>query len=124
MKMIGYVTGATGCIGRNLVNELVRDGWDVVVLHRQSSDLSRLEGCPVRFQEVDLYDPARTREGLQRGADAVFHVAGNTSHWAREAGRQWRDNVLATRNLVDAAVARRVKKFVFTSTGATLAYQG
>ena len=121
---LGYVTGATGCIGRNLVDELVRAGWDVVVLHRKSSDLSRLKGCPVRFQEVDLYDPASTRDGLQPNADAIFHVAGNTSHWAREAEQQWKDNVLTTRNLVEAALARRVKKLVFTSTGATLGAQG
>jgi nucleoside-diphosphate-sugar epimerase len=47
-----------------------------------------------------------------------------TSHWAREAQQQWKDNVLATRNLVEAALARRIKRFIFTSTGATLGCQG
>jgi nucleoside-diphosphate-sugar epimerase len=121
---VGCVTGATGCIGRILVDQLVFDGWDVVVLHRKSSDLSRLKGCRVRFREVDLYDPVSAREGIPRGADAIFHAAANTSHWARDAAVQWKDNVLATRNLVDATVARGVKRFVFTSTGATLGHQG
>src|SRR5258708_20085389 len=122
---LGYVTGATGCVGRNLVDELLQSGgWDVVVLHRKSSDLSRLKGCDVRFQEVDLYDAAATGASIQPDVDAIFHVAGNTSHWAREADQQWKDNVLVTRNLVEAALASRVKKFIFTSTGATLPYQG
>src|SRR5258708_26423446 len=122
---LGYVTGATGCVGRNLVDELLQSGgWDVVVLHRKSSDLSRLKGCDVRFREVDLYDAASTRASIQPDVDAIFHVAGNTSHWAREADQQWKDNVLVTRNLVEAALASRVQKFIFTSTGATLPYQG
>jgi nucleoside-diphosphate-sugar epimerase len=121
---VGCVPGATGCIGRNLVDQLVVDGWDVVVLHRRSSDLSRLKGCRVRFREVDLYDPVSAREGIPRGADALFHAATDTSHRARDAAVQWKDNVLATRNLVDAAVARGVKRFVLTSTGATLGCQG
>jgi nucleoside-diphosphate-sugar epimerase len=122
---LGYVTGATGCVGRNLVDELLQSGgWDVVVLHRKSSDLSRLKGCRVRFQEMDLYDAVSTRASVQPEADAIFHVAGNTSHLAREADQQWKDNVLVTRNLVEAALASRVKKFIFTSTGATLPYQG
>jgi nucleoside-diphosphate-sugar epimerase len=123
-RKVGYLTGATGCVGRNLVEELLRADWDVIVLHRKFSDLSRLQGCRVRFQEVDLHDPESTLNSLWSEADALFHVAGNTSHWAREARQQWKDNVLATRNLVEAALARRIKRFVLTSTGATLPYQG
>ena len=121
---VGYVTGATGCVGRNLVDELLRDGWDLVVLHRKSSDLARLEGCGVRYQPVDLHDPHSTMDGIGENVDAIFHVAGNTSHWSAEREEQWKDNVLATRNLVQAALEKRVKKFIFTSTGATLSYQG
>jgi nucleoside-diphosphate-sugar epimerase len=117
------VTGATGCVGRNLVDELLKDSWDVTVLHRASSDLSRLAGCAVRFREVDLYDPESTKRAIPPGTDCVFHVAGNTSHWSAEAERQWKDNVLATRNLVAAALEKKAGRLIFTSTGATLGYQ-
>jgi nucleoside-diphosphate-sugar epimerase len=60
------------------------------------------------------------RQALCRDIDAIFHVAGNTSHWAAEAEIQWKDNVLATRNLVQVALEKKVKRFIFTSTGATL----
>lgn len=121
--MLALVTGATGCIGRNLVDELVKDRWDVIVLHRKSSDLSRLQGCPVRFQEVDLYDLESVRSAIPQSADCIFHVAGNTSHWRFEADQQWKDNVLSTRNLLQGARDKNVKRFVFTSTGATTDYQ-
>jgi len=116
---VGYITGATGCVGRNLVDELLCAGWNVVVLHRRTSDLSRLKGCKVRFQEVDLHDPVSTLNSLKANTDAVFHVAANTSHWPAEREQQYKDNVIATRNLVQASLAKKVKKFIFTSTGAT-----
>lgn len=120
---IGYVTGATGCVGRNLVNELIKENWNIVILHRKSSDISRLKGLNVRFQEVDLYDLFSVRKSIPTNVDAIFHVAGNTSHWSKEAPQQWKDNVLATRNLVQVALENKVKRFIFTSTGATFPYQ-
>lgn len=120
----GYVTGATGCVGRNLVEELIKENWDVVILHRRSSDISRLKGLKVRFQEVDLYDLQSVGKSIPSNINAIFHVAGNTSHWSAEAPQQWKDNVLATRNLVQVALEKKVNRFIFTSTGATLSYQG
>jgi dihydroflavonol-4-reductase len=120
---LGYVTGATGCVGRNLVNELLKQNWDVVVLHRKSSDISRLRGCQVRFQEVNLHDLESVRSSIPENVDAIFHVAANISHWAAEADEQWKDNVLATRNLVQVALEKKVKRFIFTSTGATRFFQ-
>lgn len=74
-------------------------------------------------QEVDLYDAEAVLNSIPLDVDVLFHVAGNTTHWAREAEIQWRDNVLVTRNLVRAALAKKTKRFIFTSTGATNSYQ-
>lgn len=121
---LAYVTGATGCLGRNLVDELLRENWKIVVLHRKTSDLSRLKNCQVDLQEADLNNLNSLRKCLPENIDCIFHVAGNTSHWSKEAQQQWRDNVLVTRNLVQVALVKKCKKFVFTSTGATTPYQG
>lgn len=116
---IAVVTGATGCIGRNLVNELLDDEWRVIVLHRASSKVSRLDGKNVELRCCDLYSPKSVWDAMPSRADCVFHVAANLSHWRGDADRQWKDNVLATRNLVAAARGKKAKRFVFTSTGAT-----
>src|SRR6185369_6655066 len=117
------VTGATGCVGRNLVEELKENNWDIIVLHRKSSDLTRLSGCKVRIREVDLHDLSSVRAAVPTSIDAMFHVAANTSHWAAEKDEQWKDNVLATRNLVRVAIEKRIGRFIFTSTGATRFFQ-
>ncbi len=116
------ITGATGCVGRNIIENLDPSEWDIVIFHRRSSDLSRLKDCRVRFQEVDLYDINSVRHAMPGDADVIFHVAGNTSHWPSEAAQQWKDNVLVTRNLVQVAVEKKVTRFIFTSTGATRKY--
>ena len=118
-----YITGATGCVGRNIIENLNPEKWDIVVLHRKSSDLSRLQGAQVRFQEVDLYDLESVKLSIAEDTEVIFHVAGNTSHWPAEADQQWKDNVLSTRNLVEVAIEKKVNRFIFTSTGATRPYQ-
>ncbi len=119
-----YVTGGTGCVGRNIVNELLLEDWEVVVLYRTSSDISRLAGLRVKFQEVNLHDLESVRKSISGSVDAIFHAAGNTSHWSAEIEQQWKDNVLATRNLVKIALEKNVKRFIFTSTNATQDFQG
>lgn len=111
-----FVTGATGFVGLNLVEQLVAAGWDVTALHRPSSDLTRLRRFPVRLVEGDLGDPDALERAVPPEVGAVFHVAGNTSMWRRAAARQTRDNVTGTANMVAAALAARARRFVFTSS--------
>jgi nucleoside-diphosphate-sugar epimerase len=118
-----YVTGGTGCVGRNVINELLREGWNVIAAHRQSSQVSRLAGIDVELGEVDLHDLDSVRQSVPEGIDAIFHVAANTSHWPLEEEAQWKDNVLATRHLVEVALEKRVGRFIFTSTGATFPFR-
>lgn len=119
-----YITGATGCVGHNLVEELLKDCWDIIALHRKSSDLSKLKDLKIRFQEVDLLDIDSVRMAIQPNADAIFHVAANTSHWVKDEPQQYKDNVIATRNLAIVALEKKAKRFLFTSTGATNHFQG
>lgn len=117
------VTGATGCVGRNIVDELLKENWEVIVAHRKTSDISRLKGLKVAFCEIDFYSLESVRKSIPESLDAIFHAAGNTSHWSKEIQEQWKDNVLVTRNLVQAALEKQVKRFIFTSTGATQNYR-
>lgn len=66
--------------------------------------------------EGDLGDAAALRHALPPDVDVVFHVAGNTSMWHRQAEQQMRDNVIGTANMVAAALAARARRFVFTSS--------
>lgn len=118
-----YVTGGTGCVGRNIINELLNKSWRVIVAHRKSSKISRLSGLNVEFKEVDLWDYQSVFDSLPEDINAIFHAAANTSHWPLEEHEQWKDNVLATRNLALAAIEKNIGRFILTSTGATYPYR-
>ena len=80
---LAFVTGATGFVGLNLIEALGRDGWDVVALHRSSSDVSELLHRGVERREGDITDLDAVRSAMPEHADVVFHVAGDTSLWRR-----------------------------------------
>lgn len=120
--MRALVTGVTGCVGRNIVEELLKNNWDVIVVYRKTSNINRLKGLKIELREADLHDLNSVLGVVPENLNAIFHAAGNVSHWHLEAEEQWKDNVLATRNLIQAAKIRNVKRFIFTSTGATFKY--
>ncbi len=51
-----FVTGATGFLGLNLVEQLSERGWIVVAYHRPTSDTARVTRFPVRLTEGDIAD--------------------------------------------------------------------
>lgn len=120
--MRAFLTGATGCLGHCLLVELINQGWEVIVAHRPTSDLSRLSHLNGKFQTFELKKEIK----LPLGIDAVFHVAGNTSHYnpnKKALDIQYADNVLLTEKLAQAALENNVKRFIHISTGATRFYR-
>ncbi|MEM6274587.1 MAG: NAD-dependent epimerase/dehydratase family protein [Myxococcota bacterium] len=114
-----FVTGGTGFLGSNLIEQLVERDWHVTALHRASSDVSRLRGFGISLVEGDLFRPDNLAELIPEDVDAVFHVAGNTSIWRKRADEQTRDNVEGTRSILQASTQRGARRFVYTSTWAT-----
>ncbi len=115
-KRTAFVTGATGFLGLNLVRELVEQGWQVTALHRASSNTRYLQGLDITLAEGDILDPESLETAMPDGLDAVFHVAGDTSLWSGHDAKQTRINVEGTRNVVDAALAHKARRFIHTST--------
>lgn len=116
MARTAFVTGGTGFVGLNLVQRLMAEGWDVTALHRPSSDLTYLNRFGPRLAQGAITDPASLLATIPQGADTLFHVAGDTNMWRRRNAEQTRNNVEGTRNVVEAAIARGVRRLVVTSS--------
>lgn len=111
-----FVTGGTGFLGLNLIEELCSAGYDVTAFHRPTSDLRFLERLGARREVGSITDKGTLESAMEEGVDAVFHVAANTNVWARNNVAQTRDNVDGTRNMIDVALAKQAKRFVYTSS--------
>src|SRR5258708_6255847 len=111
-----FVTGATGFVGLNMVKELMIRGWDVTALHRPSSDLKLLKRFRPKVAVGTLGDAHSLIAAIPPDTDTIFHVAGNTNMWRGGNAEQTRDNVDGTRHVVEAALAKRVRRLVVTSS--------
>ncbi len=111
-----FVTGGSGFVGANLVRELAAQKWDVTVFHRPGSDLWRLKGLPLKLKQGSFEDPASVEAAMPKGVDAVFHMAAKVSFWRGDDRLMERDNVEATKAMVDAALKRKARRFIHTST--------
>ena len=114
-----FVTGSTGFLGLNLVEQLTQADWRVIALHRPSANLNHLREFPVETVEGDLTDLDSLRRAMPQDLDAVFHVAADTSMWSRHAARQTEVNVVGTVNVLEAARAAKARRLVHTSTWTT-----
>ncbi len=111
-----FVTGGTGFLGLNLIEQLVAQGWQVTALHRSSSDIRLLRTFPVRRVEGDILEPESLRRAIPQAVDAVFHLAADIAMWSGHAARQTRINVEGTRNVVEAALEAGAGRLIHTST--------
>lgn len=116
MGLRAFVTGGTGFVGSNLLQQLVANGWDVTALVRASSPREDIEGLDLRLAEGDVTDADSLAGAMPESVDAVFHVAASTSIWSRNNAMQRRINVDGTRNVLEAAIMRGAGRFIHTST--------
>ena len=118
--MKALVTGASGFLGSHVVDRLLARGDAVRALVRPTSDLSHLHTLPgLEFAQGSLEDPASLAEAA-RGVDVVYHSAARVTDIGSRASF-YRDNVLGTRALLEAARASGVGRFVFVSSPSVVA---
>lgn len=111
-----FVTGGTGFIGGALVEQLAADGWRITALHRPASDTGRLAKLGVSLSEGSITDAASLDRAMPEGVDAVFHLAADLSFAATGDARQSDINIAGTRNVAQAALAKKARRFVHTSS--------
>jgi dihydroflavonol-4-reductase len=112
------VTGGTGFLGSALVPLLARDGHRVRLLQRSAAPEAEALGAEVH--RASLEDAAAVAAALD-GVEAVFHLAGQVSFDPEDPAKLYALHVQGTRRLLDACVARGVKRVVLASSSGTIA---
>jgi nucleoside-diphosphate-sugar epimerase len=112
------ITGATGFLGGAVARALVKQGADVHVLARHSSDRGSLADVPVTWHNGDVRMP-QTLGAFLEGASEVIHAAGHLGRVGLRESDYQLTNVEGTRNVLTAAkaVSTRVRVLHLSTAG-------
>lgn len=114
-----FLTGATGFVGLNIVKALKQEGHKVVAYIRKSSNVDYLRPFEIDLKKGELSDLNALKAAMEK-SDAVIHCAGNTSCDWRDLESLKAANFVSTKNIIAAAIAKSIKRVVYTSTTSTL----
>jgi dihydroflavonol-4-reductase len=112
------LTGATGFLGSELLQQLLADGESVVVLSRRP--LPDLTEQGVKVVVGDILD-ADSVKAAAEGCDRLYHCAGLVSRDPEDNLRMTEVNIEGTKIVLDAAREAGVRRAVVASTSGTVA---
>lgn len=107
VRILSCVTGASGMVGRRIVQRLLSEGYQVRVLSRREQyddpNVEHFRGC--------LKDAAVLKRFLQ-DAKMLFHCAAELN----DESKMWDVNVLGTEQVLSAAAEAQVEYFCYLSS--------
>ena len=112
------MTGGAGYIGSVVADQLLRDGHDVTVLDNLSRGHAAAIPQGAAHANVDLLDRDAVNETFRDGFDGAMHFAALAlvGESVQHPERYWTNNLLGTRNLLDAMRGSGTRRLVFSST--------
>jgi len=113
------VIGANGFLGSHVTRQLVADGHEIRVMVRPNANTIGIDDLPVKRFIGDIWDNDTLREAMA-GVDDVYYCVVDTRGWLRDPAPLFHTNVEGTRNVLDVAKDAGLRRFVFTSSYATV----
>jgi dihydroflavonol-4-reductase len=110
-----FITGATGFIGKHLIDQLTHTEHELVCLVRTTSNVDTLKEVGITLIEGDVTDKASVLQGMSN-CDWVIHLANVYSFWEPQKDIYADVNINGTRNVMECALETEVDKIIHVST--------
>jgi len=115
------VTGGAGYIGSHAVLALLDAGYEVAVVDNLVTGFAWAVDPRATLVEMAVEDPAIRQVIREHRVRAIMHFAGSVvvPESVTDPLKYYRNNTVASRALIESAVAEGVAHFIFSSTAAT-----
>ncbi|GAE92219.1 UDP-glucose 4-epimerase [Gracilibacillus boraciitolerans JCM 21714] len=111
------ITGGSGLLGPSVVQEFLDHGYEVL-----NVDQKHPANPLCKTIIMDLTDLGEVYGGVLEGADAVVHLAAIPVAYSHPNEVTFRNNVMSTYNILEAAGALGIKKAVISSSEASYGF--
>jgi len=115
------ITGGAGYIGSHISEVLVKSKKKVFIIDNLSSGYKKLINKKAKFYKLDILNIKKVREIIFKNKiDSIIHLAANLNIGEGEKypKKYYKNNVLGTKNLLNACKHSQVKNLIFSSTAA------
>src|SRR5436190_10222545 len=116
------VTGGTGFLGSYIIKELIEKGYSVRAIRRSNKVPHYIPNeilSKTEWIEADVLDVVALQEAMEN-IDTVIHSAGVVSFVKKDRKKMYQVNVEGTANVVNMALEKNVRRFIYISSVAAL----
>lgn len=110
------VTGATGLVGSQLIQQLIAQQQKIKALYRSTIPF---EHALIEWVKADILDIVALEEAMQ-GVKQVYHCAAIVSFNPKQKQTLHKTNIEGTANVVNACLNTNIEKLLFVSSVAAL----
>ena len=115
------ITGGAGYIGSHVTEILLKKSKKVFLLDNLSTGHRKLINKKAKFFKLDIHRKDKVKKIIKKNKiDSIIHLAANLiiDEGQRKPKKYYKNNVLGTKNLLEACKDTTVKNFIFSSTAA------
>ena len=116
------ITGGAGFIGSHLVDELIEEGYEVVVIDNLSTGSKNNLNPLAKFYLIDIRDKKVEDIFREENPDFVFHFAAqiNVRQSVEDPKEDADINIIGGLNILENCKKYNIKKIIFSSTGGAI----
>jgi len=117
-----FITGGTGFVGSYIVKALIEKGYAVRAMRRSARlpfYIPEKIFSQVEWIDGDILDVVAIEDAME-GIDTVIHSAAIVSFVKKDRKQMYKVNVEGTANMVNIAIEKNIKRFVYISSVAAL----
>ena len=113
------ITGGAGYIGSHIVEQLVKNKEYVIILDNLVTGYKRLINKKAKFVKVDIKNKSKITKIIKdNDITSIIHLAAylNVNEAEKNKKKYYQNNVIGTKNLLEACKNSSVKNIIFSSS--------